>query len=106
MAVTLTDLKAECRVLHSHEDALLQRKLDVAKELVESRIGRKLDTYTDGIPASLDEATLKAATHLYEWRGVATETALAAIPDGFSALINMHRKWSVHSNWVAPVDGV
>lgn len=97
MAVTLTDLKAECRVLHDYEDTLLERKLATAKLFVESRIGRTLDTFTDGIPAPLDEATLKLAAHLYEHRGVASETALTAIPEGFRELVNIYRKWSIHS---------
>ncbi|RJG44916.1 head-tail connector protein [Mesorhizobium sp. DCY119] len=92
MAVNLADLKAECRVLHSHEDTLLQRKLDTAKIFVESRIGQKLDEFEDGVPAPLDEAVLKVAAHLYEWRGVASETALTQIPEGFRALVNIYRK--------------
>lgn len=97
MAVTLADLKTECRVLHDFEDALLERKLAAARLFVESRIGRTLDTFTDGIPAALDEAVLRIAAHMYEWRGVANETALSTIPEGFRELVNMYRKWTIHS---------
>jgi uncharacterized phage protein (predicted DNA packaging) len=97
MAVNLADLKAECRVQHDFEDTLLQRKLDVAKLFVESRIGKSFDDFEDGIPAALDEAVLRIASHLYEHRGVASETALSAIPEGFRDLVNMYRKWTIHS---------
>lgn len=102
MAVNLADLKAEVRVTHGHEDALLQRKLDTARIFVESRIGAKFDTFTGGIPAPLDEAVLKIAAHLYEWRGVASDVAPSVIPEGASALINIYRKWRGHSGWVEP----
>lgn len=105
MAVVLADLKAEVRVTHSFEDTLLQRKLDAATEFVESRIGRSFDTFTAGIPASLDEAVLRIASHLYEWRGVASETALVVIPEGASALINNYRNWTGHSGYVDPDEG-
>lgn len=98
MAVTLADLKQEVRVLHTHEDALLERKLAAAIIFVESRIGRSLDDFEDGTPAALDEAVLKIAAHLYEFRGVATDKALAAIPEGFSALTNIYRRWTIHSS--------
>jgi len=102
MAVILTDLKAEVRVTHSHEDTLLQRKLDAATIFVESRIGKSFDDFEDGVPAALDEAVLKIAAHLYEWRGVASETALSVIPEGASALINIYRKWAGSSGYCEP----
>ncbi len=97
MAVVLADLKAECRVLHDFEDALLERKLAAAKLFVESRIGRTLASFEDGTPAALDEAVLRIAGHLYEYRGVASETALSTIPEGFRELVNIYRKWPIHS---------
>ncbi len=97
MAVNLADLKAEVRVLHDHEDSLLARKLAAAQIFVESRIGRKFDDFEDGVPAALDEAVLKIAAHLYEFRGVASEKALTAIPEGLTALINIYRRWTIHS---------
>lgn len=174
MAISLADLKAEVRVTHSHEDALLQRKLDAAIDHVESytratidatmlthvldafpcgpiRLPRgpvksvtsikyihpstgmevtlppdryEVDTvgvpgwvapatagwpatmatinavriayvagYTDA-PAPLVEAALKLAVHLYEWRGVATEGALAVVPAGFHAMLAPFRNWN------------
>ena len=56
MAVILTDLKAEVRVTHSHEDTLLQRKLDAATIFVESRIGKSFDDFEDGVPAATAHA--------------------------------------------------
>ncbi|WP_413709381.1 head-tail connector protein [Rhizobium sp. Rhizsp82] len=87
----MADVKAELRILHAHEDGLIQRKLSAAIDYVESAIGKKLADIEGGAPASLDEAIIALACHLYEHRGVATESALSAIPSGFQDMIRTSR---------------
>jgi|GEM_PF-3677770 len=93
MALELSDLKGELRVTHSHEDALIERKLQAAIAHVESYIGQTLASFVDGVPVPIEEAVLKLGAHLYEWRGVATEGALAVTPAGFYSLLYPYRSW-------------
>lgn len=91
MAFSLADLKAELRITSSHEDALLTRKLAAAQDYVETAIGAKLAEIDGGAPASLEETVLRLAAHLYEWRGVATDTALTQIPAAYQDFLRSNR---------------
>lgn len=91
MAINLEDVKAELRVTHAHEDSLIARKLAAAQDHVESAIGVKLADIEGGAPASLEEAVIKLAAHLYEWRGVASEGGIAATPESFQDLLRANR---------------
>jgi len=91
MAISLADVKAELRVTHNHEDSLITRKLAAAQDYIEGAVGKKLDDIEGGPPASLEEAVIKLACHLYEFRGVATEGALAIIPAGFQDMLRTSR---------------
>lgn len=89
--VEIADLKAELRITHDFEDTLIQRKIDAAKDYIENVIARKFEDIDGGPPAALQEAWLKLAAHLYEWRGAAAETSLTALPNGFDDLLRSYR---------------
>jgi len=91
MAVSVADVKAELRIAHAHEDALIGRKLAAAIDYVETQIGKKLDDIEGGSPGSLEEAIIRLACHLYEWRGVAVDSAMSEIPSGFGDMIRANR---------------
>lgn len=83
------------------DDALLEAKLNVAKELVILWTNRteeeliSLNTAADGtLPAPIVEAIYLLAGHLYATREAATTTKLEAIPYGIQAMIKSYRKLS------------
>lgn len=90
MAISVADIKAELRISHDFEDALIARKLAAATNFVEDSIGIKLADIEE-VPAALEEAIIALTSHLVEWRGVATETAMSEIPAGFMTMLRMNR---------------
>lgn len=89
--ITVGDIKAELRIQHDFEDALIQRKIAAAQDYIEGMIARKFSEIDGGIPAALQEAWIKLAAHLYEWRGAASEASVSSLPIGFEDFLRSFR---------------
>lgn len=91
MEISLADVKAELRITHNFEDALITRKIAAAKDYIEEIIGCKLESIEGGAPAGLIEAWVKLTVHFYEWRGAAIDGSMAAMPNSFDDLLRTYR---------------
>ncbi|TCM57829.1 putative phage protein (predicted DNA packaging) [Rhizobium sp. PP-F2F-G48] len=65
--VPLSLLKAQSNIDHDTDDALLSHKLAAAEEWCAAYLGKPLSGF-DPLPATIVEAVLQLAAHLYENR--------------------------------------
>lgn len=98
MALALADLKQQCNVSGSDDDAVLTRLLAAATAHVERLLGFKLDDADElpaGAPADLELAILQIAADWYENRE-ATLIGVSAqpIPYGAREIVNEYRKYT------------
>ncbi len=91
----LADLKGQLNIIDDEtDDDLLERKLAAAEEIVTTDIGADEPVTYDSAPASLREAILLLAGHLYENReAVLVGVGADVLPLGYDDLIRRHRKW-------------
>jgi len=91
MPTELDDLKAHLNISDDADDALIQQKLDVAKEWVASITGGTLNP----VPAPVAEATRQLAAHLFENREAALVGVSAQeLPMGVMDMLNPYREWA------------
>lgn len=84
------------------DDALLERLLAAARNLVERQLGFKVEAavtdgaagFEEGVPPALVEAVLQLAAHWYEAREAAGEVALHEIPFGVAEIVTEFRRWT------------
>lgn len=97
MALTIDDLKAQCNITSTADDAILTRLLAAATAHVERLLGFKLDDTTelpDGAPADLELAVLQLAADWFENREASLVGVTAqAIPFGVQEIVNEYRKY-------------
>lgn len=91
MSLTLEEIKAHLRVLHSEEDTLIQRMADAATALVAVYLGDDLPTPT---PAPVEAAILLLVADLYENRERQTDKPLSE-NSTYALLLNPYRSMSL-----------
>jgi uncharacterized phage protein (predicted DNA packaging) len=98
MALELDDLKSQCNVTGTNDDAVLTRLLAAATAHVERMLGFKLtdaDELPDGAPADLELAVLQLAADWYENREASVVGVSAqSIPFGVREIINEYRNYT------------
>lgn len=98
MALELGDLKAQCNVTGSGDDAILTRLLAAAKAHVERLLGFALDddeALPDGPPADLELAVLQLAADWYENREASlVGVSASSIPFGVREIVNEYRRYT------------
>tara|TARA_R110002020_G_scaffold5179_4_gene21923 strand:- start:8791 stop:9108 length:318 start_codon:yes stop_codon:yes gene_type:complete len=98
MALTVDDLKTQCNIDGTADDAVLTRLLSTATKHVERSLGFALtdtDQLPDGAPEDLEHAVLMLAADWYENReasliGVSGQ----AVPFGVRDIINNYRRYT------------
>lgn len=82
-------LKAHLNIVGTEDDTLLSQKLAAAEAFATSYCG---ETFTDPLPAAVEQAVLMLAAHWYENREAAVVGATAStIPFGVHQLLSPHR---------------
>lgn len=99
--VTLADLKAELAFsgdLGAEDDALLTEKITAAQQLVEGKLGYKIEEQfgtgagQDPVPEALRQAVVSLAAHFYDARGLTGLDAEA--PWWVDDIISEYRGWT------------
>lgn len=91
----LSLLKAQLRIEHDADDALLEHKIAAAEAWIADFVGKPLADF-DPLPATLTEATLQLAGHWYAQREAVSfgETG-ADIPFGVVDVLRPYREWQI-----------
>lgn len=90
--VPLADLKAHLSLTTDADDDLLKAYLETARAFVEGWCGA-LDSFTDGVPATLVHALKEYVRYLYDSRDP-DKPALYEAPPAIFELMQPHRQWS------------
>ena len=98
MALTIADLKDQCEVTGTADDAKLTRFLAAATAHVERLLGFALDdtaALPDGTPADLELAVLQLAADWFENREASLVGVTAMpIPFGVREIVNEYRTYT------------
>ena len=97
--LTLTQLKAQCKVEHDDENEHLEFLGTTAEQAVQKHLNRNL--YAENVPAEDDTGLLVSKTHqmamllmvgqLYENREATTELSLKEVPLAYHYLLQFDR---------------
>lgn len=98
MALSLSDLKAQCNVTGDVDNAVLTRCLGAAKARIEASLGFKIDDedeFPAGTPDDLELAVLMLAAMYYENREATLVNVTAQVlPLGVTDVIADYRKYT------------
>lgn len=96
MIATANDLREQLNIEPGFEaDDFLERKIAAAESWIETYIGTSL-AELDPLPASITEAVLQLAAHLYENReATLVGVSGSELPFGVVDLIRPHRVWEI-----------
>lgn len=96
MIVDVPTLKEQLRIDFNDDDALVERKIEAAQDLIERHLGFRIEEeYPDDIPPSLIEAVCQLVGHWYENReAVLVGVTAQSLPLNVADIVREHRNWS------------